>query len=92
MLAAIGVHTKKMGTLSCRSVLWLLDLVIGGSVGWYMRGLSEQDVRASTEFIFTDNLADRQVPILSAQGSWRGGDLANKINTVQIVCVAPERL
>ena len=69
-----------------RSVLWLLlDLVIGGSVGWYMRGLSEQDVRASTEFIFTDNLADRRVPILSAQGSWRGGDLANKI-----VCVAPE--
>ena len=74
-----------------RSVLWLLlDLVIGGSVGWYMRGLSEQDVRASTEFIFTDNLANRRVPILSAQGSWRGGDLANKINTVQIVCVAPE--
>ena len=34
------------------------------------------------------NLADRQVPVLSAQGSWRGGALANY--TVQIVCVAPE--
>jgi len=33
-------------------------------------------------------MADRQVPILGAQGNWRGGDLAN--NTVQIVCVAHE--
>jgi hypothetical protein len=48
-----------------RSVLWLLlGLVIGGSVGWYIRGLSEQDVRASTKFRFTDNLSDRQAPIL----------------------------
>jgi hypothetical protein len=33
-------------------------------VGWYIRGLSEQDVRASTKFRFTDNLSDRQAPIL----------------------------
>ena len=29
---------------------------------------------------------DRQIPYLSAKGSWRGDNLANKINTVHIVC------
>ena len=34
-----------------KSVLWLLlGLVIGGIVGWYVRGLG--DVRASTNFAF----------------------------------------
>jgi hypothetical protein len=66
-----------------KSVLWLLlGLVIGGIVGWYVRGLGEQDVRASTKFAFIDKLAE--VPFLSAKGSWRGGNLANKINTVHI--------
>ena len=70
-----------------KSVLWLLlGLVIGGIVGWYVRGLGEQDVRASTNFAFVDKLADQQLPYLSANGSWRGGDLANKINTVEIIC------
>ena len=53
-------------------------------------GLTEQNVRASTNFRFNDNLADRQAAYLSATGSWRGGDLANKINTVQITCFASE--
>jgi hypothetical protein len=75
-----------------KSVLWLLlALVIGGIVGWYMRGLGEQDVRASTNFAFNDHLADQQVPYLSAVGSWRGGDLGNKINTVEIMCNPSER-
>jgi hypothetical protein len=69
-----------------KAVLWLfLGLVVGGIVGWYVRGL-EQDVRASTNFAFIDKLADPPVPFLSATGSWRGGNLANKINTVEIIC------
>ena len=69
-----------------KSVLWLLlGLVIGGIVvGWYVRGLG--DVRASTNFAFIDKLADPPLPFLSVRGSWRGGDLANKINTVEIIC------
>jgi hypothetical protein len=70
-----------------KSVLWLLlGLVIGGILGWYVRGLGEQDVRASTTFAFIDKLADPPFPFLRARGSWRGGDLANKINTVEIIC------
>jgi hypothetical protein len=30
------------------------------------------------------------VPYLGAKGSWRGGDLATKINTVDISCYASE--
>jgi hypothetical protein len=75
-----------------KTALWLLlGLVIGGSAGWYLRGLTEQDVRVSENFSFIDNLADRQAAYLSATGSWRGGDLANKINTVKIICFASER-
>jgi hypothetical protein len=69
-----------------KSVLWLLlGLVIGSIVGWYVRGLGEQ-VRVSTTFAFLDKLADPPVPFLIATGSWRGGDLADKINTVEIIC------
>jgi hypothetical protein len=75
-----------------KSVLWLLlGLAIGGVVGWYVRGLGEQEVRASTSFVFVDSLADKQWPYLSARGSWRGGDLANKINTVEILSDAAAR-
>ena len=82
---------KKMGSVM-KSALWLLlGLVIGGIVGWYVRGLGEQVIRASTIFTFNDTLADKQVPYLSATGSWRGGDLANKINTVELICDASER-
>jgi hypothetical protein len=42
----------------------LLGLVIGGIVGWYARGLGQQDVRASTNFAFNDHLADQQAPYL----------------------------
>jgi hypothetical protein len=71
--------------------LWLLlGLVVGGGAGWYVHGLTAQEVRASTNFRFNDNLADRQAAYLSATGSWRGGDLANKINAVQIICLASE--
>ena len=63
----------------------LLGLVVGASLGWYVSGLSDQDVRASANFVFTDKLADRQIPYLSAKGSWRGDNLADKIN-VHIVC------
>jgi hypothetical protein len=72
-----------------KSVLWLLlGLVIGGIMGWYMRGFGEQ-VRG-TSFAFVDGLADQQMSYLFAKGSWRGGDLANKINTVEIICTPSE--
>jgi hypothetical protein len=74
-----------------KPTLWLLlGLVIGGGAGWYVHGLTVQDVRASTEFGFRDNLADRQAAYLSATGSWRGADLATKINAVEITCFASE--
>ena len=71
--------------------LWLcLGLVIGGIAGWYVRGLGEPEVRASTNFTFMDTLADRQSPYLIAKGSWRG--VANKINMVSILCDASETM
>jgi hypothetical protein len=73
-----------------KPALWLLfGIVIGGSGGWFAR---EQDVRANIKFTFNDKLADRQFPHLSVMGSWRGGDLANKVNAVRIVlrCVRKE--
>lgn len=71
-----------------KSVLWLLfGLAIGGIVGWYVRGLG--DFRA-TSFAFVDELANQQTPYLFATGSWRGGDLANKVNTVEITCTPSE--
>src|SRR5829696_1707705 len=70
-----------------KPAVWLLlGLVIGGSASWYVRGLTERDVRAGGTLSFHDRLADRQVPYLSATGSWRGANLANKINRVRIVC------
>ncbi|MBR1227253.1 hypothetical protein JQ600_20195 [Bradyrhizobium sp. AUGA SZCCT0176] len=72
--------------------LWLLlGIVVGGSAGWFVRGLTEQDVRASTNFTFNDKLADRQYPYLSVRGSWRGSDLANKVNAVHILCDASQK-
>jgi len=76
-----------------KSALWLcLGLVIGGIVGWYVRGLADPEVRASTNFTFMDTLADRQSPYLIAKGSWRGQNLANKINMVSILCDASETM
>jgi hypothetical protein len=73
-----------------KSVLWLLlGLVIGGIVGWYVRGLGEQI--HSTNFAFIDNLDNQQELFLMAKGRWRGGDLANKINTVELFCYASQR-
>jgi hypothetical protein len=75
-----------------KPALWLLlGLVIGGGAGWFAHEFAERDVRASTNFRFNDRLADPQLPYLSAKGSWRGGDLANRINTVDITCDASER-
>jgi succinate dehydrogenase/fumarate reductase flavoprotein subunit len=70
-----------------KPVGWLLaGLAIGGIVGWYARDLSKPDVRASDPLRFNDELSDPQQPYLLAAGTWRGTDLANKVNTVSIVC------
>jgi hypothetical protein len=55
-----------MGDSNMKPALWLLlGVVIGGSAGWFVRGLTAQDVRASTNFAFNDKLAERQYPYLS---------------------------
>jgi hypothetical protein len=46
----------KRGLVMKSVLLLLLGLVIGGIVGWYVRGLGE--VRASTNFAVIDKLAD----------------------------------
>jgi hypothetical protein len=75
-----------------KAVLWLLlGIVIGGFVGWYAHALGGGEVRAAARFDFSDRLANNpQVaePYLFAKGTWRGSDLANKINTVEIMCEA----
>jgi hypothetical protein len=72
--------------------LWLLlGLVIGGSGGWFVHGLAVPDVRASVNFSFNDKLTDPRLSYLSAKGSWRGANLANEVNTVEIICMDAER-
>ena len=54
-----------MGERNMKPTLWLLlGLIVGASLGWYVHGLSEQDVRASANFTFTDKLAEVRSPIL----------------------------
>jgi hypothetical protein len=72
------------------ALLLLLGIAIGGVAGWYARALDYREVRAVTPFTFNDKMADRQAPYLSATGTWRGGNLANKVNTVHILCDRPE--
>ena len=75
-----------------KSGLWLLlGVVIGAVAGWYAHALAKQEVRAVTGFVFSDTLADQKMPYLFAAGTWRGSDLANKVNTVEILCNAPEK-
>lgn len=74
-----------------KAVLWLLlGLAIGGFVGWYVRGDNEQVVHAQGSFTFLDKLAD-PLPVLIARGTWRGASVANKVNTVRIMCDALEK-
>jgi hypothetical protein len=89
---AVGGADEK-GAWHMRPALWLLvGLIIGGIAGWYVRGLSEPpQIRPLANFGFNDNLASQLLPVLVAQGTWRGNnDLAQKINTVRIVCNASE--
>ena len=48
----------------------LLGLVTGGFVGWYVHGLSDQDIRAADNFVFLDKLADQQASF-RGRLSWR---------------------
>src|SRR5262245_23605044 len=74
-----------------KSVLWmLLGLVIGGIGGLFVRALGEPEVSASTNFTFMDTLADQQSPYLNPKGSWRGGNFANRINIISILCDVSE--
>jgi hypothetical protein len=71
-------------------LLLLLGIAIGALMGWYLRALADREVRAGGGFTFNDKLSDPQASYLSAKGTWRGADLANKINTVEIFCTHSE--
>jgi hypothetical protein len=51
----------------------------------------EQEVRAADPFRFNDKLSDPATSYLSAHGTWRGSDLANRVNTVNILCDAKDK-
>src|SRR5262245_26574767 len=70
-------------------LLLLLGLFIGAVVGWHAHKV-EGEVRAVGDFKFNDKLYELQEPYLSAAGTWRGDNLANKINTVEIHCSRQE--
>jgi hypothetical protein len=92
LIAAMLGHEREQGGPVMKSGLWLLlGIAIGGVAGWYMHALGGREVRATAPFAFSDRLAnDPRVaePYLFAKGTWRGSDLANKINTVEIMCEA----
>jgi hypothetical protein len=71
-------------------LLLLLGILIGALLGWYVHVLVNPEVRAGGGFTFNDKLSDPQASYLSATGTWRGENLANKINTVEIFCTRPE--
>jgi hypothetical protein len=72
-------------------VLLAIAVILGAIGGWLLRDFTQQPVMAAGSFEFTDKLADPQVPYLSAVGTWRG-DLADKINAVEITCDNRDRL
>src|SRR5215475_10148585 len=70
-------------------LLLLVGIAIGALIGWFAHKL-EHEVRAGGGFTFNDKLSDPQASYLSAAGTWRGDNLANKINTVEIFCTRRE--
>src|SRR5262245_20558906 len=70
--------------------LLLLGILIGALMGWYVHALADPEIRAEGGFTVNDKLSDPQAPYLSAKGTWRGDNLANKINRVEIHCTRPE--
>ena len=70
-----------------KSVLLLfVGVLLGSLAGWYTRAALVHEVRATEQFSFSDKLNDPATPYLSSHGTWRGSDLANKVNTVNILC------
>jgi hypothetical protein len=65
-----------------------IGVIVGAICGWQARSFVQEGIRPSASFVFRDNLADARAPFLSAEGTWRGGDIANKANTVKIWCCA----
>lgn len=61
-------------------------LLVGVVAGYKLREVSIHKVHAAQSFAFNDQLDDAKFPYLAAYGSWRGADLANKVNTVKILC------
>lgn len=71
--------------------LSLAAFLIGGAGGWHLRALTAPQPRVVTALTFNDRLSDASAPYFSAKGTWRGADLANKVNTVRIVCDGTDR-
>ena len=63
----------------------LAALIVGIVGGWQLHKAMQQGPRAARIFLLTDQL-DTELPYLSAQGTWRGEGLANKVNTTSILC------
>jgi len=85
------LHGRGRGSIM-KSALWLLlGVVIGAVAGWYAHDLAKQGVRAVTGFVFHDTLADPTTPYLFAAGTWRGSELANKVNTLKFYATPQRR-
>ncbi|MFZ1884460.1 MAG: hypothetical protein WAU53_12880 [Rhodoplanes sp.] len=74
-----------------KSAFWLvLGIVIGGVIGWYA-ALPDSQVRPGESFAFIDRLSEPGASFLLVHGTWQGANLANKINTVRILCNGHEK-
>jgi hypothetical protein len=81
-----------------KSVLWLLLGCVVGAIlaGWYCSWAIElaatrgPKLSALEDFHFYDKLNDNGTGYLHATGTWRGDELADKVNTVYIWCDASE--
>jgi hypothetical protein len=64
----------------------LVGVLVGAALGFYARGALNTGVVPLNPYTFLDHLSDAQAPFLSATGTWRGADIANRVNTVSVVC------
>jgi hypothetical protein len=69
-----------------QSLVLAVMLIAGVLIGYKLREVSIHKARAVQPFTFNDHLDDGTFAYLSAYGSCRSADLANKVNTVRILC------
>lgn len=70
----------------------VIFMLAAGSVGgWFARDMSAKRIHAVRPFILDDKLSE-PAPSFSAEGTWRGADLTNAVNTARIICDPAVRL